>query len=208
MSIGVHTFDPNTRTHCLEFNPLDPTKDIEKTLESVELSLNILGYIPFLSVYTGSIRFIGGVSQTIVGIFRAIIDAKNIIELERSTSPARKPPHSVNILGVSTDIHTSFLKRVQLYLKSICEIFKLAPHREEENLEVLYYHNNRIRHLDWACHGIANIVRSFVEISFPVGIGNLTLFTYDNFKKYRYEYIHTLYHQYVSIPDSQNQEAG
>lgn len=208
MSIGVHTFDPGTRTHFLEFNPLDPTKDIEKTLESVELSLNILGYIPFLSVYTGSIRFIGGVSLTIVGIFRAIIDAKNIIEHERSTSPARKTPRSVNILGVSTDIPTSFLKRVQIYFKSICEIFKLAPHREEENIDVLFYHNSRIRHLDWACHGIANIVRSFVEISFPVGVGNLTLFTYDNFKKYRYEYIHTLYNQYVPIQDDHHQNAG
>lgn len=199
MSIGVHTFDPNSRTHCLEFNPLDPTKDIEKTLESAELSLNILGYIPFLSVYTGSIRFIGGVSLTIIGIFRAIIDAKNIIEFERVSSPTRRTPRSVNILGVTTDIPTSFLKRVQIYFKSICEIFKLAPHQQEENPEILFYHNSRIRHLDWACHGIANIVRSFVEISFPIGVGNLTLFTYDNFKKYRYEYIHTFFDPYVHV---------
>lgn len=92
MSIGVHTFDPNTRTHCLEFNPLDPTKDIEKTLESVELSLNILGYIPFLSVYTGSIRFIGGVSQTIVGIFALLSMQKTLLSLKGPPpQPANRP---------------------------------------------------------------------------------------------------------------------
>jgi hypothetical protein len=202
MSIGFHTYNPDTLTHNLEFNPLDPVKNIEKTFESVELSLNILGYIPYLSFYTGSIRLIGGISLVIVGIFNAVIDAKNIIEHDRAcSSPMRKSSRSVSFLGVSADLPTSFLKRIQLYLKSIAEIFKLTPHNEEESIESLEYHNNKIKHLDWVCHGIANIVRSFVEISFPVGIGNISLFTYDNFKKYRYEYLHTSYGNELSYDE-------
>jgi hypothetical protein len=34
-----------------------------------------------------------------------------------------------------------------------------------------------------------------------VGIGNVSLFTYDNFKKYRYEYLHTSYGDELNLDE-------
>ena len=112
-----------------------------------------------------------------------------MIELERSESPPRYGSHSDHFLGIHAGSPATFAKRVQLYMRSVTDICKLAPSPDAENEQIIGYYEDKIRHLQWAVHGLANIFRSIVEISFPVGVGNLTLFLYDNFKKYRFEYV-------------------
>ncbi len=189
MSTGALTYKPKLETSHLNFNFLNPHVSKEVILESIELSLNVPGYIPFLSTYTGSCRLLYGISLLVCGIFHAIFDAKKMIELERSESPPRYGSRSEHFFGIHTGTPATFAKRVQLYARSVTDICKLAPNPDVENDQIIGYYEDKIRHLQWAVHGLANIFRSIVEISFPVGIGNLTLFLYDNFKKYRFEYV-------------------
>jgi hypothetical protein len=189
MSTGALTFKPKLETSHLNFNFLNPHVSKEVILESIELSLNVPGYIPFLSTYTGSCRLLYGISLLVCGIFHAIFDAKKMIELERSESPVRHGTRPEHFFGIHPGAPATLAKRVQLYLRSVTDICKLAPSPDAENEQIIGYYEDKIRHLQWAVHGLANIFRSIVEISFPVGVGNLTLFLYDNFKKYRFEYV-------------------
>lgn len=75
---GILTYEAKYQTNCLEFNPFKPNVKPEKIFESIELSLNSPGYIPFLSKISGKGRIMFALAQIIFGISYAIFDAMHI----------------------------------------------------------------------------------------------------------------------------------
>jgi hypothetical protein len=48
---------------------------LDQSLQNIETTLNIVGYIPFVSIASGSIRFVGGKVEAIAGLILAALSA-------------------------------------------------------------------------------------------------------------------------------------
>lgn len=190
---GILTYDPKYQTNCLEFNPFKPNVKPEKIFESIELSLNSPGYIPFLSKISGKGRIMFALAQIIFGISYAIFDAMHISG--GNLTPRDETPHIFNKIRKG---RLTFDK-VLTFFSHTAYVFKSAPDQSTDERNYVHY-NHKNRHVDWVAHGALNFLRGIVESELPTGVANAALFIYDMVHKYRFEYIHHEYKYRPNVP--------
>ena len=187
---GILTYEAKYQTNCLEFNPFKPNVKPEKIFESIELSLNSPGYIPFLSKISGKGRIMFALAQIIFGISYAIFDAMHISG--GNLTPRDGTSHILSKIrkGRLT------LEKIFSFFSHTAYVFQSAPDHNTDERDYVHY-NHKNRHVDWVAHGALNFFRGIVESELPTGIANASIFVYDIVHKYRFEYIH---HEYKFKP--------
>lgn len=187
---GILTYEAKYQTNCLEFNPFKPNVKPEKIFESIELSLNSPGYIPFLSKISGKGRIMFALAQIIFGISYAIFDAMHISGGNLTPRDGSSHIFSKIRKGRLT------LEKIVSFFSHTAYVFQSAPDQHTDERDYVHY-NHKNRHVDWVAHGALNFFRGIVESELPTGIANASLFVYDIVHKYRFEYIH---HEYKFKP--------